>query len=383
MLARFDRYVLGQLMVVFGFFSFVIVMIYWVNRAITLFDQLVGDGQSTRVFLEFALLIVPFILFIILPISAFAASVQVANRLSSESEMVVLRSSGISAFRLARPALVFGLVVCAMMMLLVHFLVPLSRTQLAIREAAVSEDIATQFLEAGRFMNPAAGVTLFISSITPNGVLQKVMLSDERVPDNRVIYTSDEALLLKTDQGPRLVMISGLSQQLSEDNTLSLLSFKDVAFNLGDPGTSAPPLVRDLRALPTSLLLRADPGDLAKLGYSRAYFLHEAHTRFSKPLTGLFTAMIGFSALLVGAFSRFGFWQQVAGGVGLLIIIQMSNNWAENLAQSNADAWPALYLPVAFGLIFTLGLLYSSDQVLFARWKRRDEAKRLAELATS
>ena len=68
MLARFDRYVLGQLMVVFGFFSFVIVMIYWVNRAITLFDKLVGDGQSTKVFLEFALLIVPFILFIILPV---------------------------------------------------------------------------------------------------------------------------------------------------------------------------------------------------------------------------------------------------------------------------------------------------------------------------
>ncbi len=383
MLARFDRYVLGQLMVVFGFFSFVIVMIYWVNRAITLFDQLVGDGQSTRVFLEFALLIVPFILFIILPISAFAASVQVANRLSSESEMVVLRSSGISAFRLARPALVFGLVVCTMMMLLVHFLVPLSRTQLAIREAAVSEDIATQFLEAGRFMSPANGVTIFIGNITPSGVLQKVMLSDERSPENRVIYTSDEALLLKTEQGPRLVMISGLSQQLSQDNTLSLLSFQDVAFNLGEPDTSGPPVVRDLRAQPTPLLLRADPDDLAKLGYSRAYFLHEAHTRFSKPLTGLFTAMIGFSALLVGAFSRFGFWQQVAGGVGMLIVIQMSNNWAENLAQSNADAWPALYLPVAFGLIFTLGLLYSSDQVLFARWKRRDEAKRLAELATS
>ena len=381
MLARFDRYVLGQLMVVFGFFSFVIVMIYWVNRAITLFDKLVGDGQSTKVFLEFALLIVPFILFIILPISAFAASVNVANRLSSESEMVVLRSSGVSAFRLVRPVFVFGLIVCGMMLLLVHVLVPLSRNQLALREAAVSEDITAQFLEAGRFMSPAPGVTLFIGQITQSGVLERVMLSDARVPENRVVYTSDQALLLKTDEGPRLVMISGLSQQLSANDTLSVLSFKDVAFNLGELADTQSAVVRDLRALPTSVLLAADPEMLALLGYSRAYFLHEAHTRFSKPLTGLFTAMIGFAALLVGAFSRFGFWQQVAGAVGLLIVIQMSNNWAENLAQNHANAWPLLYTPAVLGLVFTLGLLLASDRVLLARWKRRAEAKRMTQEA--
>lgn len=381
MLARFDRYVLGQLMVVFGFFSFVIVMIYWVNRAITLFDKLVGDGQSTKVFLEFALLIVPFILFIILPVSAFAASVNVANRLSSESEMVVLRSSGVSAFRLARPVLVFGLIVCCMMLMLVHILVPLSRNQLALREAAVSEDITAQFLEAGRFMNPSPGVTLFIGQITQSGVLERVMVSDARVPENRVLYTSDQALLLKTDEGPRLVMISGLSQQLSADDTLSVLKFKDVAFNLGELSDTQTTVVRDLRALPTSVLLAAEPEMLALLGYNRAYFLHEAHTRFSKPLTGLFTAMIGFAALLVGAFSRFGFWQQVAGAVVLLIVIQMSNNWAENLAQSNADAWPLLYTPAVLGLVFTVGLLLASDRVLLARWKRRAEAKRMAQEA--
>ena len=365
-------------MVVFGFFSFVIVMIYWVNRAITLFDKLVGDGQSTRVFLEFALLIVPFILFIILPVSAFAASVNVANRLSSESEMVVLRSSGVSAFRLARPAFVFGIIVCLLMMVLVHILVPISRTQLAIREAAVSEDITAQFLEEGRFMNPAPGVTLFIANITEDGILERVMLSDARIAENRVLYTSEQALLLKTDDGPRLVMINGMSQQLSDTETLSVLSFRDVAFNLGTLTDTTPGVVRDLRALPTSVLLKADPAVLAAIGYSRTYFLHEAHTRFSKPLTGLFTPLIGFSALLVGAFSRFGFWQQVAGAVGLLIVIQMANNWAENVAQSNAAAWPALYLPVLLGLVFTLGLLFASDRVLFARWKRRAETRRMA-----
>jgi hypothetical protein len=32
----------------------VLVAVYWVNRAVGLFDQLIGDGQSALVFLEFS-----------------------------------------------------------------------------------------------------------------------------------------------------------------------------------------------------------------------------------------------------------------------------------------------------------------------------------------
>ena len=42
-LTRFDGYLLSQLLGVFGFFSLVMVAVYWVNRAVRLFDQLIGD----------------------------------------------------------------------------------------------------------------------------------------------------------------------------------------------------------------------------------------------------------------------------------------------------------------------------------------------------
>ena len=31
-------------MVLFGFFSLVLVLVYWINRAVVLFDQLIADG---------------------------------------------------------------------------------------------------------------------------------------------------------------------------------------------------------------------------------------------------------------------------------------------------------------------------------------------------
>ena len=54
--SRFDRYLLSQLLALFGFFSLVLVAVYWVNRAVGLFEQLIGDGQSALVCLEFSVL---------------------------------------------------------------------------------------------------------------------------------------------------------------------------------------------------------------------------------------------------------------------------------------------------------------------------------------
>ncbi|MEO6300594.1 MAG: LPS export ABC transporter permease LptF, partial [Paracoccaceae bacterium] len=45
-MTRFDRYLLSQLLTMFGFFALVLVGVYWINRAVGLFDQLIGDGQS-------------------------------------------------------------------------------------------------------------------------------------------------------------------------------------------------------------------------------------------------------------------------------------------------------------------------------------------------
>ena len=114
-MARFDRYMLSQLMVLFGFFSLVLVLIYWINRAVVLFDQLIADGQSAGVFLEFTALSLPSVMRLALPLAAFAAAVYVTNRMSTESELTVVQATGYSPFRLARPVFFFGIIVALMM----------------------------------------------------------------------------------------------------------------------------------------------------------------------------------------------------------------------------------------------------------------------------
>ena len=72
-MSRFDRYMLSQLLVLFGFFALVLVAAFWINKAVRLFDRLIGDGQSALVFLEFTALGLPGLILQVLPLASFAA----------------------------------------------------------------------------------------------------------------------------------------------------------------------------------------------------------------------------------------------------------------------------------------------------------------------
>ena len=98
---QIDRYILSQFLTLFGFFALVLVSVYWINRAVSLFEQLISDGQTALVVLEFTALTLPLVISVVLPIAAFAASAYGANRLSAESELVVMQASGFTRLQVA------------------------------------------------------------------------------------------------------------------------------------------------------------------------------------------------------------------------------------------------------------------------------------------
>ncbi|MFN4102388.1 MAG: LptF/LptG family permease, partial [Pararhodobacter sp.] len=157
---RIDRYILSQFTMLFGFFALVLVSVYWINRAVRLFDELLSDGQTALVVLEFTALTLPIVIATVLPVAAFAAAAYGTNRLSGESELVAMQAAGLSPWRLARPVAVFGVMVAVMVAVLVHGLVPMARARLADRQTEIAENATAQFLRPGAFQYPARGITL-------------------------------------------------------------------------------------------------------------------------------------------------------------------------------------------------------------------------------
>ncbi len=350
-------------MTLFGFFSLVLVLVYWVNRAALLFNHLIGDGQSVQIFLEFTLLSLPNVIKIMLPVSAFAASVYVTNRLSTESELVVMQTVGLSSFRLARPVLMFGIIVAILMSLLTHFLVPASRSALAVRSVEMAQNVTAKFLTEGKFLHPSDGVTLFIRQITPLGEMRDLFLSDSRNKGTRTAYSAQRALLVRVDSGPKLVMFDGMAQTLDiAHNTLATTAFTDFTYDLGALLKTPQTRTRDVAELGTLTLLRADPADIAKTNADRAIFLYEGNVRFAAPLAAIAAAFLGFATLLLGGFSRFGNWRQILIGAVGLILLQLLIDWAAGFGIRDPSFWPVAYLPPLVGISVAIWMMWLSER---------------------
>ena len=376
-MSRIDRYILKMMLIFFGFFALVLVAVYWVNRAVSLFETLIGDGQTALVVLEFTLLTLPMVISVVLPVAAFAATAYGTNRLSGESELVAMQAAGLSPWRLARPVLIFGLTVGLMVAVLVHALVPMARARLAERQDQVAENVTAQFLNPGVFQYPVSGVILFIREISPVGELEGVFLEDARNPDAATSYSAEKALIVKSDAGPKLIMINGMIQSLTPAEPaprLSVTRFDDMTYDLAGMFGGASERGRDLRDYSTRRLLSPDQALLDATGADPARARLEAHERIAQPLLSPVAAMLGFAALLVGGFSRFGVWRQITWAIVTLIFVQLLTNWAANQAGEDASKWPLVYLPATVGAAICILLLWLAAR---PRGPRRDaEASR-------
>ncbi len=376
-MTRFDRYMLSQFMVLFGFFALVLVSIFWINKAVRMFDRLIGDGQPAWVFLEFTALTLPGVIGVVLPIATFAGAVYVTNRMSTESELTVVQATGYSPWRLVRPVAVYGILIALMMSLLSHFLIPKSLEQLRLRQAEVSQNITAKLLTQGEFLHPAPGITFYIRDITPEGALRDVFLSDQRDADAPVTYTSTQAYLVQEQGGTKLVMVDGLAQNLRRgDNRLFTTHFDDFSYDVSSLISRNPTSLNRVDfALTGDLLLRPD-AIMASTGARLSDVLYEAHDRFAQALLCIVAAMIGFATLLVGSYSRFGVWWQIVTAFTLLVLIKMIEGGISGVVLARASAWPLIYLPTVTGFAVTACLLYlAANPGLWRRIRRLGRAR--------
>tara|TARA_R110002049_G_scaffold23545_5_gene83467 strand:- start:23415 stop:24524 length:1110 start_codon:yes stop_codon:yes gene_type:complete len=360
---------LSQFLVLFGFFALVLVALFWINRAVVLFDRLIGDGQSAMVFLEFTTLGLPKLITTVLPIAAFSAAVYVTNRMSGESEMTVLQATGTSPWRLVRPVVVFGLCVAAMMTVLSHFLVPMAQGQLQQRQAEISQNVTARLLTEGTFLHPGNQVTFYTRAIGADGVLRDVFLSDRRNAKEGVIYTAAEAYLLRNGDATTLIMVDGMAQRLNaQDNRLATAKFRDFSFDISSLVTKQADEYLTVENMTTPALI-ANWTDVAALtGDSPGVVAEELHARFAQPLFCIIAALVGFATLLLGGYSRFGVWREALLAFALLIAIDGMRGTLVAQVRADATLWPLIYLPSLVGAVLVLAMLW---QAAHPGWLRR------------
>ena len=371
-MSRFDGYFLRQLLLLFGFFTLVLVGVFWITRSVSLFDRVISGGQSAMVFLEFTALTLPTLIRTVMPMAVFAAAVYSTNRLSRESELTVMLATGSSPWKLSRAVVLFGLITGLMMAAISVYLRPMAVAQLEQRQHEVSGDVTAQLLNEGEFLHPADGVTVYLGRIDLDGTLHDVFVSDRREPGMPVTYSSKTAFLVRAENGINLVMLDGVALRFdSDDKTLSSTRFEDAAYDITSLTSGGAIYERTLGAIPTAELVSDRDSIVKEENFRMGQLIEELHQRFSWIAICVAVALVGFSTLMLGGFSRFGLWPQILGAFTILIVLEGVRGLVSPIVIARPETWGLLYLPAILGTLVSCLFLAVAGRPLTWHGRRR------------
>ena len=182
-------------------------------------------------------------------------------------------------------------------------------------------------MREGTFVHPGQGVTFFVGRITESGLLEEIFLEDSRSETQTTTYTAERALFLRDGDQAQLVMLGGVAQSLSKaDGTYSVTRFSDFVFDVTPfIGEAAPPRRSSAEYTTPEIIGLLRAGGLEPPLSAHALKL-QSHDRIAQSLLTPGAALLGFAALLVGGFSRFGLWRQIALAIGLAVLIKGVDN---------------------------------------------------------
>ena len=121
-----NRYVLRQLIVATAFVALALTFAMWLAQSLKMIDYMVNRGLPASRFMELVLLLLPGFLGVVLPISTAIGAVFVYNKLTQDSELVVMRAAGMSPIQLARPAMTLGIISSLLVYAIALYFLPLS-----------------------------------------------------------------------------------------------------------------------------------------------------------------------------------------------------------------------------------------------------------------
>ncbi len=373
-LPRLSRYVFSQLLGPVAMLAFLLTSMIWmVVGILPLLDVVINHGQSAVTLLYLALLYLPTVLTIILPFAFLFGSLFALQRLSSDSELVVMASAGFSLRQLAVPVLAVGVLVAGLTYLCNMYLAPAGQRALNAKKVDINADVAAALLNEGQFNTSTKGLTVFIKQINQDGSFKGILVHDGRDVRRPITFIADSGQLLQTAAGARLLMINGTLQS-GTGMQLSNLSFRSYQLNLDQFVTQARNTIRRPtdRFLP-ELLWPPEPGLTQRI---RDTFTTEAHYRLSQPLYCLAFALVALAAVTRGRRQRGSRFLRLTGGALAALSLYLAGAGVAGLAQNHIALLPLFYVVPVAGCLAAMAVLggYSPAAILARRARAREAA---------
>lgn len=373
--------------------------VVWIALALRQLNLVTSEGQSALTFIKMTTLALPNMMGMIAPIALLVAVIHTLNRLSGDSELIVLTASGASPWTVAKPLLILAFFVAGVVSFVNHVGMPWSLKLLREYVIQVRSDLIGQVIQPGRFSSPESGLTFHIRERALNGDLKGLLMHDMRDPKVVTTYLAETGTLIKQDDHAYLMMQSGhVLRRTSTAEPPQIVEFESYVVNLDrfEPKTASIELKPRERYFSELAFPRPDDSDFKR---QPGHFRAELHERFANPFYAFAFVLLAVALVGRAQSTRQNRWEAIALAGTLCVGARVAGLAVNNLVSINAKWLPLLYgipllLIVASVLMMQFGgrsrppsrlrtRLADAVEVLSARLRRAPRAEGLPVPARS
>src|SRR5882672_4160764 len=238
-MGRLDRYILVTAGGAFIAALSTLTGMVWLTQILRRFDLVTSQGQTILMFFTVTGLALPTLVQLTAPMALFLAIAYTLNKLSGDSELIVMSAAGFSQWQLFRPFFLFAFLVTAISAVLSIEAGPLSVRVLRDQLAMVNADIISNVAQPGRFAALDRGLTFHIRERAPGGALRGIFVNDSRDAKGVTTYIADRGQIVSSDAGLFLVLEDGTMHRSAEKSgSASMVEFKNYAFDMSQLNAS-------------------------------------------------------------------------------------------------------------------------------------------------
>lgn len=352
-----DKYVFRNVLTATVFITLVLATLILLTQSLRFLELVINSNASGLSFWILTMLTLPKFMEVIMPLGLMAAVLFVYNRLTMDSELIVLRALGFSPMRLARPVLLLGVFLAIALFFVMGWLAPLTNASLQKLRLEIKAEMSTLLFREGVFNQAGKGLMVYVRDRTRKGELEGLLIYDARDSTKApATIIANRGVVVTTDEGQQVLVYDGSRQDFDkQQQVLKRLDFAQYTIDLPQPGP-----VRDRWSEPEERTLNAlfspDLNDSTDRMH-RKDFLLEINKRFLTPFLVISFTVISLCALLLGPLDRRGQSKRIIAAIGVVVLVQALYLSCYNLAKQVPIGLVLMYLIVfipLFGGVFLL-----------------------------
>lgn len=332
-------------------------------------DILTTSSNAITTFVKLAISLIPEVVLVIAPFALLVGIGRILVHMNDDSELVVLEAAGASSLSLAKPVLMFSLLVGLFMLFTANIAGPRAKIALHATISDAKADILSLALSSGSFRQIEDGLYIQIAEALPGGVMGGIFVSDQRDPDIELIYYAKTGGIRKTEGGDLLLMQDGEIHRAEQGSRqVSIVKFQSYALDLSLFIPAAANGIKRPNELYLNELLYPDP-ESSVYKQSKQFFAIELHTRLVTWLYPICFGVVMVAFLARARTHRHENLSQICAALIVCLMVRIAGGVF--LEESKSQAWAiyAAYLvPLGTSALFMVYVITGRTVIMPKFW---------------